>query len=156
MNHANSLLISFSEQVSLIWKEVAINKIEMEENQFIADLKEIVNSSRGMAYSAVNYAQVRQNWLIGQRIVIQEQNGETRAEYGKRVVEMASKTLTTTFGKGFSERSLWKFKQFYLLFSDIQILPTLSAESNIAGNQKGQVLPAQLLPRLSWSHYERI
>lgn len=145
-----------------------MSKIEKQENQFIADLKEIVNSSRHFAYSAVNFAQVRQNWLIGQRIVLQEQNGKARAEYGKRIIEIASKTLTAEFGKGFSERSLWKYKQFYLLFSDIQILPTVSAESS---NWKMPTLSAELkttisrnlpdqskpsLPLLSWSHYERL
>jgi hypothetical protein len=58
-----------------------MNKIEKQEDQFIADLKEIVNSSRQFAYSAVNFAKVRQNWLIGQRIVLQEQDGKTRARY---------------------------------------------------------------------------
>lgn len=112
----------------MIWKEVTMSKIEKQKNKFIADLKEIVNSSRQFAYSAVNFAQVRQNWLIGQRIVLQEQDGKARAEYGKRIIEIASKTLTAEFGKGFSERSLWKYKQFYLSFSNIQILPTVSAE----------------------------
>ena len=37
---------------------------------------------------------------IGQRIV--EQNGASRAEYGKHVIEIASAALTEEFGKGFS------------------------------------------------------
>ncbi|MDR0688491.1 MAG: PDDEXK nuclease domain-containing protein [Prevotellaceae bacterium] len=145
-----------------------MSKVKIQEDQFIADLKKIVNSSRQFAYSAVNFAQVWQNWLIGQRIVLQEQDGKARAEYGKRIIEIASKTLTAEFGKGFSERSLWKYKQFYLSFSDIQILPTLSAELS---NWKMPTVPAELkatisqaladqskpsLPLLSWSHYERL
>jgi predicted nuclease of restriction endonuclease-like (RecB) superfamily len=145
-----------------------MNKIEIEEKQFIADLKEIVNSSRGMAFSAVNYTQVRQNWLIGQRIVMQEQNGKSRAEYGKRVVEMASLALTTEFGKGFSETNIKSFRKFYIEFQNITIRQAVSAESKAVENQKGQALPAEfdslkmlaqsaeLLPRLSWSHYERL
>lgn len=145
-----------------------MSNIEKQENRFIADLKEIVNSSRKFAYSAVNFAQIWQNWLIGQRIVLQEQDGKARAEYGKRIIEIASKILTAEFGKGFSERSLWKYKQFYLLFSDIQILPTVSAELS---NWKMPTVSAELeatisqaladqskpsLPLLSWSHYERL
>ena len=99
------------------------------ENLFLDSLKDIVKSARRFAYNSINLAQLRQNWLIGQKIVIQEQNGNDRAEYGKHIVEIASKELTAEFGKGFSERSLWKFKQFYLTFKDLQILPTLSAES---------------------------
>ena len=111
------------------------------ENLFLDSLKDIVKSARRFAYNSINLAQLRQNWLIGQKIVIQEQNGNDRAEYGKHIVEIASKELTAEFGKGFSERSLWKFKQFYLTFKDLQILPTMSAES---------------APLLSWSHYERL
>ena len=104
--------------------------INTRENQFIEELKQIVNSARKLAYSAINFAQVEENWLIGQRLVIQEQNGKQRAEYGKHIIQLASQALTAEFGKGFSERNLWKFKQFYLLFNDLQILPTMSAELN--------------------------
>lgn len=105
------------------------NMSPIEDGNFIDELKTIVNSARKYAYTAINFAQVRQNWLIGQRIVMQEQKGKARAEYGKQVINMASKALTSEFGKGFSPRSLWKFKQFYLMFNDLPILPTVSAES---------------------------
>ena len=118
------------------------NSNSISDDEFISELKEIVISSRKMAYSAVNFAQVRQNWLIGQRIVMQEQNGNERAEYGKQVIKDASKFLTKEFGKGFSERSLWKYRQFFLMFRGLPIVPTVSAESE--------------LPYLSWSHYERL
>lgn len=105
---------------------------------FLNELKDIVKTARRFAYNSINLAQLRQNWLIGQNIVIQEQNGHDRAEYGKHVIEIASKALTEEYGKGFSKRNLWKFKQFYLTFKDLQIVPTVSAEST---------------PLLSWSHY---
>ena len=112
-----------------------------EEGIFLNSLKDIVKSARPFAYNSINLAQLRQNWFIGQKLVFQEQNGKDRAEYGKHIIKIASKELTAEFGKGFSERSLWKFKQFYLTFKDLQILPTVSAEST---------------PLLSWSHYERL
>ena len=34
------------------------------------------------------------------------------------MIERVSKDLTAKFGKGFSERSIWKFKQFYIAFQD--------------------------------------
>ena len=68
-------------------------------------LASAVKSARRFAYNSINLAQLRQNWLIGQKIVIQEQNGNDRAEYGKHIVEIASKELTAEFGKGFSERA---------------------------------------------------
>lgn len=114
---------------------------EKQEFHFISELKDIVKSSRHFAYNSINLAQLRQNWLIGQKLVIQEQGGNNRAEYGKHVIEIASRALTAEYGKGFSERNLWKFKQFYLTFKNLQILPTSSAESTAL---------------LSWSHYERL
>ena len=128
------------------------NQIALADKQFIAELGQIVHKARQFAYSAVNYAQIRQNWLIGQKIVEQEQKGKARAEYGKQVIKLASESLTAEFGKGFSERNLWKFKQFFLMFPNLPIMPTLSAETN---NEKLPTLSAELL-RLSWSHYERL
>lgn len=109
------------------------HNIEISEKLFVEQLKDIVSASRKLAWSAINIAQVKQNWLIGQRLVEQEQHGQTRATYGARVIELASKALTEEFGRGFSPRSLWKFKQFYLEFKDLKILPTSSAES-VGGN----------------------
>ena len=154
-----------------------VPKINTQENQFIEELKQIVSSARKLAYSAINFAQVEENWLIGQRIVLQEQNGKQRAEYGKHIIEIASQILTSEFGKGFSERSLLKFRQFYLLFNDFQISPTLSAKlseqkllsQNV--NEKAPTVSAEssqriwrtefaksfnALPKLTWSHYERL
>jgi predicted nuclease of restriction endonuclease-like (RecB) superfamily len=153
-----------------------MNNIQTTENKFIAELKQIVSSARRMAYSAINFAQVKQNWLIGQRIVEEEQNGKARAEYGKHIIELASKELTTEFGRGFSKTNLKNFRQFFLTFSDFQIGQTLS---DLFTTSIGQTMPDQLtpnwnlstpsteletnkkgskaiLPILSWSHYERL
>ena len=112
-------------------------KINTQENQFIEELKQIVHSARKMAYSAVNFSQVQQNWLIGQRIVMQEQKGKVRAEYGKHIIELASKSLTAEFGKGFSLTNIKNFKAFYLTFNDFQIGQTVSDQFE---NQKGQTM----------------
>lgn len=107
---------------------------------FIDQIRQIVIVARQKAYSAVNFAHIEANWLIGQKIVEQEQQGEKRAEYGKRVIKLVSEELTKEFGKGFSERNLENFRRFYLMFGDTIISQTLSAESHL----------------LTWSHYERL
>jgi predicted nuclease of restriction endonuclease-like (RecB) superfamily len=66
-------------------------------------------------------------WNIGKRIVEEEQDGKERAEYGKEIIKKLSKELTTEFGKGFSERTLWEIKQFYLIFIDFEKLRTVCA-----------------------------
>lgn len=122
------------------------------EQKFLSDLRHIVNSCRQTAYRAVNTAQVAMNWLIGQRIVEQEQQGKERAQYGKYAIRMASENLTAEFGRGFSVSNIKSFRKFYVEFKELAIQQAASTESQTA---IGQALPAQL-PRLSWSHYERL
>ena len=52
----------------------------------------------------INTVQIDQNWRIGRRIVEEEQKGEARAEYGKRIVSNLSTRLTAEYGEGYSER----------------------------------------------------
>ena len=143
-------------------------KYNDEDNMLVNDLRSIVSKARSKAFAAVNYSLVERNWRIGQRIVEQEQNGASRAEYGKHVIEVASAALTEEFGKGFSYTNIANYKRFYLTFSDLQILQTLSEEFNnpiqqtlsdelSSHFQKGQTPPAQSeLRLLPWSHYERL
>ena len=55
-----------------------------EENNFIFEVKSILVHARQKAYTAVNTAMVEAYWLVGKRIVEEEQNGNERAEYGKK------------------------------------------------------------------------
>ena len=143
-------------------------KYNDEDNMLVNDLRSIVSKARSKAFAAVNYSLVERNWRIGQRIVEQEQNGASRAEYGKHVIEVASAALTEEFGKGFSETNIMNFKKFYLKFKELTIPQTLSEEFK---KQKHQTLSdeSSLLPQkgqtqstqselrlLPWSHYERL
>ena len=143
-------------------------KYNDEDNMLVNDLRSIVSKARSKAFAAVNYSLVERNWRIGQRIVEQEQNGASRAEYGKHVIEVASAALTEEFGKGFSYTNIANYKRFYLTFNNLQILQTVSEEFK---KQKHQTLSdeSSLLPQkgltqsvqselrlLPWSHYERL
>ena len=74
-------------------------------------------------------------FLIGKRIVEEEQNGNKRAEYGKNLIKTLSKKLTKEFGKGFSETNLEQMRKFFKVYG---IPQTLSEEFQF---------------NLSWSHY---
>ncbi|WP_027671268.1 PDDEXK nuclease domain-containing protein [Rheinheimera baltica] len=100
---------------------------------FHADIKNILEQARGKACSAVNAAMVEAYWLIGRRIVEEEQRGQHKAEYGARLLENLSKALSASFGKGFSYANLRNFRQFYLTYPDQAICYTLCS-------------------KLSWSH----
>ena len=143
-------------------------KYNDEDNMLVNDLRSIVSKARSKAFAAVNYSLVERNWRIGQRIVEKEQNGASRAEYGKHVIEVASAALTKEFGKGFSETNIMNFKKFYLKFKELTIPQTVSEEfkkqkqqtlsDELSSHfQKGQTPPAQFeLRLLPWSHYERL
>ncbi len=72
---------------------------------------------------------------MGKRIVEEEQQGQTRANYGKQLLKSLSQALTEEFGKGFSVGSLYYYRQFYLTFPEIFATPWRI---------------------LSWSHYKRL
>ncbi|TAJ93824.1 MAG: DUF1016 domain-containing protein [Gammaproteobacteria bacterium] len=100
---------------------------------FHADIKNILEQARSKARSAVNAAMVEAYWLIGRRIVEEEQRGQHKAEYGTRLLENLSKVLSESFGKGFSYANLRNFRQFYLTYPDQAICYTVCS-------------------KLSWSH----
>lgn len=104
---------------------------------FHADIKNILEQARGKARSAVNAAMAEAYWRIGQRIVEEEQQGQHKAQYGKRLIEDLSAVLTIDFGKGFSYANLYNCRQFYLTFPEQGILYTSCRE-------------------LSWSHLRLI
>lgn len=51
-------------------------------------------------------------WLIGKRIVIEEQQGADRATYGDGLLKKLSKELTSEFGNGFTYANLCNMRQF--------------------------------------------
>lgn len=138
------------------------DNINADDAQFISDIKAIVYTAKQKAYQAADTYQVVSNWLVGRRIVEQEQHGQERAQYGKHIVELASEALTAEFGKGYSIVNIKSFRKFYLTFNNLLIGQTPSAQSENGLTIKGQTVSAELelakmLPsNLSWSHYERL
>ena len=108
-----------------------------DEFQFVQEIRQIIENGRKAAYGAVNAAMIQTYWRIGQRIVEQEQNGADRAEYGTRVIQILSGELTKEYGKGFDERRLRDYRQFYLYFKDLEIWHSR-------------------VPNLTWTHYRAL
>ncbi len=160
-----------------------LKNIEMlpDEVGFISDLKAIVYAAKAKAYQAADLYNVASNWLVGRRIVEQEQHGKARAQYGKHVIEIASLALTEEFGQGYSQTQIINFRKFYLSFKYLPIYQTVSDKLDSKHQTLSDVLPtkgqtpsvlsesaiqpmpsaelelAQILPaNLSWSHYERL
>lgn len=104
---------------------------------YIQDVKTIFTESRHYVKQHINYAMVYAYWLTGKRIVIQEQNGDNRADYGKEVIKKLSGELTKEFGRGFSVQSLYNFRMFYERFPEPEKFSTVWRI-------------------LTWSHYKLI
>jgi predicted nuclease of restriction endonuclease-like (RecB) superfamily len=71
------------------------------------------------AVVAVNRAATLRSWCFGVFIVEYEQNGEDRAEYGKRLLERLSASLKERGMKGVSITALKLCRQFYLVYPEI-------------------------------------
>jgi len=94
------------------------------ESNFIIDIKSIIDQGRQQAYASVSRVMIDTYWKIGERIVMQEQKGKERADYGTQLIAQLSEELTHSYGKGFSRRNLQYFRAFYLAFNDLEIVHT--------------------------------
>ena len=102
---------------------------------YISEIRNILAQARMKAYQSVNSVMVEAYWLIGKRIVEEEQNGKERAEYGEALLKNLSVALTKEFGKGFSSSNLRNFRQFYLTYSDPEICYTLCSKLTWSHNR---------------------
>lgn len=94
------------------------------EQQFFADIRDLLHAGRETAYRSVNTVMVKTYWQIGKRIVEEEQNGKVRADYGDYLMVNLSRYLTDCFGKGFSVANLKNIRQFYQTFPAFNELAT--------------------------------
>ncbi len=135
-------------------------KLTQAEKNFVSDLKHLAGEARRQAYRSADHLLVVRNWLIGWRIVTQEQNGKERAQYGKYVIKLASQTLTEEFGRGFGLTSIKNMRSFYLMFSKLQIGQALLDQFKLTDEPIRQASldesTTPFYPNLSWLHYERL
>lgn len=82
----------------------------------LSNIRKLLNQGRKQTTQAVNSIMVQTYWEIGRLIVEDEQQGNTRAEFGKGVLKSLSTELTKEFGKGFDASNLRHMRQFYLQF----------------------------------------
>lgn len=101
-----------------------------------AELKALIEQSRRNVASAVNAELTVLYWNVGRRINA-DVLGNERAEYGKRVVADLAQELTAEYGEGWGEKQLRRMMQFAEIFSDKEIVATLTRQ-------------------LTWSHLKEI
>ncbi len=114
---------------------------------------ELINYSRSVVLKEVNLIQLMTYFTLGKWIIEVQQGGESRAQYGKKVLVTLSETLNKEFGKGFSVATLTNIRKFYLTYQD-RISEPVVTEFAI---EKSQPLVTKLKNKppfhLSWSHY---
>src|SRR5258707_12670841 len=84
--------------------------------EIFSDIQQILRQARQNAYRSINATMVNAYWLIGKRIVEEDQQGEKRAVYGKSLLKVLSQNLNKEFGKGFSVDNLENMRNFYLAY----------------------------------------
>jgi len=97
-------------------------------------LRDLIVQARMQALRAVDTIQVQTCWQIGRHIVEFEQQGQSRATYGARLLPQLAERLTQEFGRGFDASNLRYMRLFY------QAFPIRDA----------------LRHELSWTHYRRL
>jgi predicted nuclease of restriction endonuclease-like (RecB) superfamily len=98
-------------------------------------IRSILDEGRRRTGVQINSIMVETYWRIGERIVLEEQQGATRAEYGKFLLQALSRVLSAEFGKGFSYANLRNFRQFYLTWPDREKCYTLCSKLTWSHNR---------------------
>ena len=83
---------------------------------FYADMREIILNARNSAVRSIEYARMMMYWHLGERIFIEDQRGQSRAEYGEYLIRDLSNKLESEFGGGFSYTQLTRARKFYRLY----------------------------------------
>ena len=97
----------------------------------LGEIVDLIELGRRRAARLVNATMTAVYWSIGRRIVIEEQRGARRAEYGEELIAQLSQRLTAKFGRGFGPVNLSQMRAFYLTYREI--LQTASEESGDGG-----------------------
>ena len=102
-------------------------------SKLIDDIKRLIEDTRRAVAFTVNAGLTMLYWQIGKRIN-EEVLGDSRADYGKKIITTLSQELEKTYGRGFKEKNLRRMIQFAEVFPDKEIVVSLIRE-------------------LSWTHF---
>ena len=114
---------------------------------------ELVEYARSIAARQINLVQLMTFYAIGRWIVEVEQQGESRAKYGRQIVKNLSEAMNTQFGRGFSVDTLENARKFYQTYQD-RISETVFRKFAVEKSETVFRLFEETLPfTLPWSHY---
>lgn len=138
-------------------KKLKVIRANRNYNDLLSGISTLLEEARRVSSRYVNTILTATYWEIGRRIVVFEQYGKERAQYGEQLLKHLAADLQYSFGRGFTERNLRNMRQFYLLWPKLypikkylQKRHTKSAELPIF--EKWHTACA----KLSWSLYRRL
>ena len=143
------------------------SKADKDYESILGDVSDVIQTARQSTARAVNAVMTAAYWLIGRRIVEQEQRGRKRASYGEELIQQLAKDLTDRFGRGFGKSNLFEMRAFYQ--ANVNIFQTVSGKSKDLAPASKKLQTASGKPEtpsrisslaeladafpLSWSHY---
>lgn len=114
---------------------------------------ELVEYARSIAARQINLVQLMTFYAIGRWIVEVEQQGESRAKYGRQIIKNLSEAMNKQFGRGFSADTLENARKFYQTYQD-RISETVFRKFAVEKSETVFRLFEETLPfTLPWSHY---
>ena len=114
----------------------AKTKLSVKKETLFHDIRRMIEETRSVVAATVNTGLTMLYWQIGKRINEEILKGE-RAKYGEEIIATLSQELIKEYGQGFNYSALTRMIRFAEVFSDSQIVATLSQQ-------------------LSWSHFKEL
>lgn len=101
--------------------------VKMDQDPLFSRIATIIQESKQRVAVSVNAELTMLYWNIGKHIKTEILNNK-RADYGQKIVVTLSRSLTETFGKGWSVRQLQNCLRIVETFPDEQIMHALRAQ----------------------------
>ena len=126
----------------------------------LSDISGLLEQARRTSARTVNSILTATYWEIGRRIVLHEQEGKARSDYGRRLLDRLAKDLTARYGRGFSRSNIAQIRAFYLNWEIVQTpsgqlqARVSSRRSEFVQKERGAIDPMTF--PLPWSHYVRL
>ena len=129
------------------------DSVKLPINDLCRNSIELVEYARSIAARQINLVQLMTFYAIGRWIVEVEQQGESRAKYGRQIIKNLSEAMNKQFGRGFSVDTLENARKFYQTYQD-RISETVFRKFAVEKSETVFRLFEETLPfTLPWSHY---
>jgi len=123
-----------------------------------APVLSLIQSARDKALQSVNTTLISLYWRIGEYV----SHKVATEQWGNAVVKDLSNHIAHAIpsSKGFSDKNLWRMKQFYETYTGTEILATpwrvLEEETKVASVRRVFSFEKTVLVRLNWSNHRLI